>query len=142
MYLLTHGMIKAGRWSETGHLLFSERSLFVLRDNSNLLLLLGGILSLLIEQYRAKKSPPAFLQDPEVAEVSDEIRRQLLTTELIVKLPLDQNLRVTPTRLGFQFSAPGPTLVKYAGVVHKPMIQRFLTDRGIQVAASQKRAET
>ena len=114
--------------------------MFVLRDKSNPLALLGGLLGLLIarkiDQNRAKKSPPAYLLDPVIAEVSDDIRRQLLTTELIVKVPLDQTLRVTPTRLGFEFSAPDQPLVKFAGVVHKPKIVRFLAERGIQVGAT------
>ena|SRR5579872_5699909 len=140
MHLLTHGMVKAGGGSETGHLLFSDHSLFVLRDKTNPLALLGGLLSLLIarkiDQNRAKKSPPAYLSDPEIAEASDEIRRQLLTTELIFKVPLDQSLRVTPTRLGFEFFTPDQPLVKFAGVVHKPKIVRFLAERGIQVSAT------
>ena len=98
---------------------------------------LGGILGYFIGQYldrrKAKRNPPEHLQDLEIAGLEDKVRDKLSLTRLLVKLPLNQNLQVKPTFLGFEFAVLGQPSVFYSGWANKKKILRFLAGHGIHV---------
>jgi hypothetical protein len=143
MHLITHGRIKADSKAKNGQLLFTDQSIFVLESTatgSATGVAVGGLIGYLIGQYldrrKAKRNPPEHLQDLEIAGLEDKVRNTLLTTRLLMKLPLDQNLQVKPTFLGFEFTVPGHPSVTYSGWANKKKILRFLADHGIHVNAS------
>ena len=121
--------------------MLTGRSLFVFKSNTGAASVggaLGGLVGALIghfiDKHKGKKNAPAHLGDPEIAELGEKVRRQLLSTELLAKLPLDPSLSVEPTRLGFVFTA-GTTVVKYDGWAHKKKIAQFLDNHGVHVNA-------
>lgn len=139
MHLITHGRIKFDSKAKNGQLLFTDQSIFVLESatGSSTGVAIGGLVGYFIGQYldrrKAKRNPPEHLQDLEIAGLEDKIRDGLITTRLLVKLPLNQNLQVKPTRLGFEFIVPGQPCVSYSGWANKKKILRFLADHGIHV---------
>jgi len=143
MHLITPGRIKTGSGAKTGQLLLTDQSIFVLESaatGSATGGAVGGLLGYFIGRYldrrKAKRNPPEHLQDLEIAGLEDKVREGLLTTKLIVKLPLNQSLQVKPTRLGFQFTVPGQPSVSYAGWAHKKKLLRFFADHGVHVDAT------
>ena len=142
MYLVTGGFIKVANFKGEGKLLFTDRSLFALKSNGGAMSFggaLGGLLGYLIvdfiDKQKAQKNPPAHLEDPEIAQLGDRVRRDLLTTTLLAKMPLDSTLSIKSTRLGFDFNA-GPTVVSYGGWIHKKKIVKFLLGRGLHIDES------
>jgi len=140
MHLITHGRIKTDSGAKTGQLLLTDQSIFVLESaatGSATGGAVGGLVGYFIGRYfdrrKAKRNPPEHLQDLEIAGLEDKVREGLLTTRLIVKLPLNQNLNIKPTRLGFQFTIPGQPCVSYAGWAHKKKLLRFFADHGVHV---------
>src|SRR5690349_3029556 len=51
--------------------------------------------------------PPVHRQDPDIAALGAKVQDSLLTTRLLTKLRLNGTLEIKPTRLGFEFTAPG-----------------------------------
>ena len=140
MHLITPGRIKIGSAAKNGQLLFTDQSIFVLESattGSSTGVAVGGLVGYFIGRYldrrKAKRNPPEHLQDLEIAGLEDKVRDALLTTRLMMKLPLNQNLKVKPTRLGFEFTVPGQPCVSYSGWANKKKILRFLADHGIHV---------
>jgi len=86
-----------------------------------------------IARRKAKKATPEYFQDPEIARLDDKVRAELLTTRLAVRLPLDRNLQIRPTRLGFEFIVDGQPPVSYAGWAQKKNILRCLAEYDIHV---------
>jgi membrane protein YqaA with SNARE-associated domain len=140
MHLITPGRIKIDSKAKNGQLLLTDQSIFVLESaatGSSTGGALGGLVGYFIGRYfdrrKAKRNLPEHLQDLEIAGLEDKVRDGLLTTKLIVKLPLNQSLQIKPTRLGFQFTAAGQPCVTYAGWVHKKKLLRFFADHGAHV---------
>jgi hypothetical protein len=140
MHLITDGMVKVGKDKGPGKLVLTDRSIFVLKSateatstGSILGGLVGALIGQMIDRNKAKKDPPAHLDDPEIVELGDKTRRALLTTRLLAKLPLNGSLSIKPTRLGFEFAADGHPPVSYGGFFHKKKIMRFLETRSIHV---------
>lgn len=107
MHLITHGRIKVNGSAVNGQLLLTDRSLFVLDSGtaaSSTGGAVGGLLGYFIGRYferrKAKKQPPAHLQDPEIASLGAKVQDSLLTTRLLAKLPVDGTLEIKPTRFG------------------------------------------
>ncbi len=141
MHLLTDGLVKIADHKGPGKLLLTERSLFVLGSNTGAASiggavggLVGALIGHFIDKHKGKKNAPAHLDDPEIVELGEKVRHQLLSTELLAKLPLKPSLSVEPTRLGFMFTA-GSTVVKFDGWAHKKKIAQFLDNHGVHVNA-------
>jgi len=89
------------------------------------------LVGLAMDRRRARKNPPAHLDDPEFAAMGDKLPRALLTTRLLVRLPLGKELMVKTTRAGFDFAAKDHPLVSYSGWFNKKKLTRFLNDHGV-----------
>ena len=140
MHLIADGMVKVGKDKGPGKLVLTDRSIFLLKSaneaattGSILGGLVGALIGRMIDRNKAKKAPPAHLDDPEIVELGDKLRRALLTTKLLAKLPLNNCLSVKPTRSGFEFTAAGQPPASYGGWFHKKKVMRFLETRGIHV---------
>lgn len=140
MHIITPGRVKVGSNAMNGQLLLTDNSIFVLKSvtgASSTGGAVGGLVGYFIGRFfdrrKAKRQPPEHLQDPEIAGLGDRVRDGLLTTKLLMKLPLDRNLHIKPTRLGFAFTPAGQASVSYAGWAHKKKILRFFADHGIHV---------
>jgi len=140
MYLSVGGIVKYGPKSEPGQLLFTDQSLFVLRaveDWSRVHATIhGGLLGALVWRYRdsrRKIEPPEHLADPELAQLDDKLRKQLLKTSLVARLQLADILQVKNTRLGFEFSIKGQLPLYYAGWMRKNAVRGFLEGHGIPI---------
>jgi hypothetical protein len=140
MHLITNGRIKIGSDAVNGQLLLTDHSIFVLESAAGASSAggaVGGLVGYLIGRFfdrrKAKRQPPEHLQDPEIAGLGDKVRDGLLTTKLLAKLPLDRNLHINPTRLGFDFTVSGQAPISYAGWAYKKKILRFFEDHGIHV---------
>jgi hypothetical protein len=140
MHLITHGMVKVEKDKGPGKLVLTDRSVFLLKSATEATTtggilggLVGAFIGQMIDRNKAKKAPPAHLDDPEIVELGDKLRRSLLTTKLLAKLPLNGCLSVKPTRTGFEFTADGHPPASYGGWFHKKKIMRFLETKGIHV---------
>jgi len=143
MHLIAHGRIRVGSNSSNGLLLLTDQWIFVLKSTATATttgVAVGGLLGMLIGRWidkrKAMRAPAAHLQDPEIVGLDEKTRGQLIMTQLEIKLPLNQNLQVKPTRLGFEFNTPGQPPVFYSGWARKKKVRQFLADRSIRVDAA------
>ena len=90
MHLSVHGIVKYGSKSGPGQLLFTDRSLFVLRpveDWSGIRAhAFGGLIGGLIWHYMKSRRPitaPEHLADSELGQLDDKLRKQLLKTTFV-----------------------------------------------------------
>jgi hypothetical protein len=143
MHLFVSGMVRVGDGERTfGSLLFTERSIFVLKSTNQDEILRGargGLIGVLLANFRANReaqqSTPAYFDDLEIAQLDEKDRKPLVTTELLLKLPLGRALAVKNTQFGFAFNVAGQPSVAYDGWLRKEKVRRFLHDNGIQVDA-------
>jgi hypothetical protein len=135
-YLVVNGMIATGMAQCPGRLLLTDSSIYVLKEAVDLRTagLLFGALGALVaaavgRTAATRKPPPAYLSEPELAELSERDRRALMTTQVMVKYALS-GLSVRPTTMGFLLD-DGTIGTRYAGLVHKKKISAFLTGRNL-----------
>ena len=98
-----------------------------------------GVVGALIWRYldlRRPIPPPDHLADPELAQLDDKRRKQLLKTTFVAKLPLENIRQVKHTRLGYEFVLEGEPPLFYSGWLQKKRIREFLEGRGILIEES------
>ena len=140
-YLHTDGNVNIGKDKGHGQLLITRANLFVFRTEMNSAMvggvaggLVGALIGYFIDKQRAKKrAPPVHLDDPEVHALGDKVTKKIATARMLAKVPLNSNLKIERTRLGFQFTPAGETPIIYQGLMHKNKIIAFLAMSGFDV---------
>jgi thioredoxin family protein len=142
MHLSVDGLVNYGSKSGSGQLLFTDRSLFVLRpvENSSMIWAHAfGVVGALIWRHldsRRPIPPPDHLADPELAQLDDKRRKQLLKTTFVAKVPLEDIRQVKNTRLGYEFVLADEPQLSYSGWLQKKRIREFLEGHGILIEGS------
>lgn len=132
MHLLVDGIIQVGERKGPGVILITQRSAFFLLTRKDAAA--PGLLAFLLAQFFARKKVemnlPAYMSDPEIAELDEKTRRRLLTEELGMKLALEDGTSVQETRMGYRFenSANAAEILSWG---NKKRIARALSERGI-----------
>jgi len=136
MHLIVSGVVRAGRDYGQGKLLLTSRSVFLFRSVLGVAqeAILGGLLGFLLSRWltRSGRNQSAILEDNEIAELGDPVRRQLRGLKLLAKVPLD-SCAIKRTLLGFSFDTP-QLEIRYNGLVHKKKVAGFLLGLGRPVA--------
>lgn len=133
MHLICNGMVASGYEEGPGNLIPTPNWIFVLKNGEKPGMwtgLFGGVIGAMIRVFIHRKmmedTPPAFLDDPELAGLSKKERRALLTAEVLAQY--DRRVpafSATPTPMGFSFN-DGLTGARYRGLLSKKKISRFL----------------
>ena len=132
MYRIFNGQVISGYSEGPGNLILTPSSVYVLKNGERpgLWTAFGGVIGIMITKFISRKivedSPPAFLDDLELVNLSKKERRTLLTAEVLVKYDrCAPSFSVTPTTFGFAFY-DGITGARYDGLLHKKKIAQFL----------------
>jgi hypothetical protein len=133
MHLILNGMVSSGYDEGPGNLILTPGSIFVLKNGEKpgmWTALYGGVIGAVISKFINRKmmedTPPGFLGDAELAGLSKNERRVLMTAEVLVKYDRRAPaFSVTPTAMGFAFN-DGLTGARYSGWLHKKKIAQFL----------------
>ncbi len=133
MHLIFNGMVACGYDEGPGNLILTPNSIFVLKNGEKPDMwtslyggVVGAMLRVFINQKMMEDTPPAFLDDPELAGLSKKERRALLTAEVLAKYDRrGPAFSATPTPMGFAFN-DGLTGARYSGWLSKKKISRFL----------------
>jgi hypothetical protein len=136
MHLLLDGFVRAGGRKGQGLLLMTDRNafFFLITGNSHVWIhfgLLGVLLGQYLARKNAKKNPPGHLSDPEVQALDEKSRRKVLTTTLLLKMPIDAATAVQETRMGYQLKSNTGQEAEISSWGNKKKIARALSERGI-----------
>jgi len=140
--LLVDGNVNVAKNKGPGQLLLTRTAVFALRSNNQAAMtgaavggLIGALVGHFIEKHRAKKrGPPEHLDDPEIQDLDPSIRKKIERASLLAKLPLDSNLKVQRTTLGFKLTQSDGTTIVYQGLFRKKKIAAYLAGLGIDAA--------
>ncbi|MGA2230778.1 MAG: hypothetical protein ABSH22_07750 [Tepidisphaeraceae bacterium] len=138
MHLLVAGVVEVNGDKGSGKILFTENTLFAFRSPRipRLALhfgLLGALIYYAICAMRAKKPPPEHLEDPEISALDASTQKKLAAETLLCSFPLRDGFIVTPSKLGFAFTATGRPEVNYKGFMYKKRVIAFLQEQGIPI---------
>ena len=143
-WLLVDGNVNVGKDKGPGKLLFTRTSLFAFRVNNNAQVVgaaVGGLLGALLVHVFSKlfgksKPPSPHLEHAEIRCLDEKIKKRIDGAALLATMPLNRDLEIERSRLGFVFTQVGETPVIYQGFFQKDKITGFLVLLGIDVRVS------
>lgn len=135
MHLLVGGFVKFNK-KNADLLLFTDTSIFVIKNKDDMPGDVGGLVGIaavaVIKKVKGEKGLPEYFNDSEMSLLDDKTIKSLIDTNLLIKIPLNNKLKVTATMLGFVFEKD-QIKVSYKALVNKKKISLFLKEHQVMI---------